>query len=134
MKAIAAAILIATATTAATTTAMAQAPSTVLVNEDGEVVDTLLLRYSFDAMWALDTQRILLRDSYRDHYLLTLDAPCEKLDMDRSVTFVPPLTGRIKASLTYEARDKAGPPCDIAKVEWIGKEQAAALRAEAAQG
>lgn len=130
MRAMLAAILVAAVAAPAT----AQAPRTVLVDKDGEVVDTLLLRYAFDAMWAVDQERILLRDTYRDHYLLTLEAPCEKLDMNRSVTFVPALAGRIKASLTYEARDKAGPPCDIAKVEWVGREQAAALRAESARG
>ncbi len=114
--------------------AVAQERKTELVDEDGQVVDSLLLRYKFDAMWAVDQERILLRDTYREHYLLTLEAPCEKLDMDRSVTFVPELAGRIKASISYEARDKAGPPCDIAKVEWIGDERAASLRSEAARG
>jgi hypothetical protein len=130
MRAMATALMVA----ALVAPAAAQTPKTVLVDKDGEAVDTLLLRYKFDAMWAVGQDRILLRDTYRDHYLLTLEAPCEKLDMDRSVTFVPELAGRIKASLTYEARDRAGPPCDIAKVEWIGDERAAALRAEVARG
>jgi hypothetical protein len=130
MKAMLAALLVA----AMAAPAVAQERKTELVDKDGEGVETLLLRYKFDAMWAVDQERILLRDTYRDHYLLTLEAPCEKLDMNRSVTFVPALAGRIKASLTYEARDKAGPPCDIAKVEWIGDERAAALRAEVARG
>ena len=102
---------------------------TVLVEKDGEQVDTMLLRYAFDAMWAVDETHILLRDTYRDHYLITLKEPCHKLEMQRGVTFVPALSGRIKASLIYEARDKVGPPCDLSRVEQIEDEKAAELRA-----
>ncbi len=114
--------------------AVAQESNTVLVDDKGEVVDSLLLRYRFEGMWALDDQRILLRDTYRDHYLITLEEPCPKLDMDRSVLFVPALSGRIRAARTYEVRDKAGEPCLISKVEWIEDAQAAELRQEAVRG
>jgi hypothetical protein len=102
---------------------------TVLVEKDGTQVDTMLLRYAFDATWVIDDTHILMRDTYRDHYLITLKAPCEKLEMQRGITFVPALSGRIKASLTYEARDKVGPPCDLTRVEQIEDAKAAELRA-----
>jgi hypothetical protein len=110
--------------------ALAQAaPKTVLVELDGTQVDTMLLRYPFDATWVIDETHILMRDTYRQHYLITLEAPCKKLEMQRGIKFVPALSGRIKASLTYEARDKAGPPCDLTRVEQIENTKAAELRA-----
>jgi hypothetical protein len=115
---------------AASAPALAQGDAkTVLVKLDGTQVDTLLLRYPFDATWVIDDTHILLRDTYRDHYLITLKAPCQKLEMQRGIQFVPALSGRIKASLTYEARDKAGPPCDLTRVEQIADTKAAELRA-----
>jgi hypothetical protein len=102
---------------------------TILVEKDGTQVDTMLLRYPFDATWVIDDTHILLRDTYRQHYLITLEAPCKKLEMQRGIQFVPALSGRIKASLTYEARDKAGPPCDLTRVEQIESAKAAELRA-----
>ena len=102
---------------------------TILVERDGTEVRTLLLRYPFEATWVIDESHILLRDTYRDHYLVTLKAPCAKLDMQRGIKFVPALAGRIKASLTYEARDPVGPPCDVTRVEGIEKAKAAELRA-----
>ena len=88
-----------------------------------------MLRYPFEATWVIDDTRILLRDTYRDHYLITLKEPCTKLNMQRGIQFVPKLSGRIRASLTYEARDKVGPPCDVARIEQIEDAQAIALRA-----
>ena len=102
---------------------------TVLVEKDGTQVDTMLLRYPFDATWVVDDTHILMRDTYRQHYLITLKAPCKKLEMQRGIQFVPALAGRIKAAITYEARDKVGQPCDVTRVEQIEKEKAAELRA-----
>jgi hypothetical protein len=102
---------------------------TVLVEKDGTQVDTMLLRYPFDATWVIDDTHILMRDTYRDHYLITLKAPCQKLEMQRGIQFVPALTGRIKAAITYEARDKVGQPCDLTRVEQIESAKAAELRA-----
>jgi hypothetical protein len=110
--------------------ALAQSgPKTVLVELDGSQVDTMLLRYGFEATWAVDDTHILLRDTYRQHYLITLKERCEKLSMQRGVVFVPALAGRIKASLTYEARDQVGQPCDVARVEQIADAKALELRA-----
>ena len=81
---------------------------TVLVEKDGSEVRTMLLRYPFDATWVIDDMHILLRDTYRDHYLLTLKEPCQKLEMQRGFKFAPALAGSIKSSLVYEVRDKAG--------------------------
>ena len=102
---------------------------TILIEKDGTQVDTMLLRYPFDATWVIDDTHILMRDTYRQHFLITLEAPCKKLEMQRGIQFVPALAGRIKASLTYEARDKAGPPCDLTRVEQIESAKAAELRA-----
>ena len=102
---------------------------TVLVEKDGAQVDTMLLRYPFDATWVIDDTHILMRDTYRQHYLITLKAPCHKLEMQRGIKFVPALSGRIKASLTYEARDPVGQPCDLTRVEQIEPAKAAELRA-----
>lgn len=102
---------------------------TVLVEKDGTEVRTMLLRYPFEATWVIDETHILLRDTYRDHYLITLKEPCKKLEMQRGIRFIPALAGRIKASITYEARDKVGPPCDLTRVEQIEQEKAAELRA-----
>lgn len=107
------------------------APKTAMV-EGGKPVDSLLLRYGFDATWAVDTQRVLMRDSYREHYLLTLKAPCEALDMQRGFNFVPALSGRVRESLRYELRNYKGAPCDIAQIEKIDDTRAAELRAAVA--
>jgi hypothetical protein len=112
--------------------AMAQeTPKTAMI-EDGKPVDSLLLRYAFDATWAVDTQHVLMRDTYREHYLLTLKAPCEALDMQRGFKFVPVLNGRVRESLRYELRNYKGEPCDIAQIEKIDNTRAAELRAAVA--
>lgn len=108
-----------------------ETPKTAMV-EDGKQVDSLLLRYGFDATWAVDTQRVLLRDTYREHYLLTLKEPCAALDMQRGFKFVPALNGRVRESLRYELRNYKGAPCDIAQIEKINDTRAAELRAEVA--
>jgi hypothetical protein len=114
--------------------ALAQAPAkTVMVDGKGATVDSLLLRWRFEATWVIDNNRILLRDAHRDHYLLTINDGCEKLDMDRAFKIFPEMAGRIYSSLRYEVRDKAGPYCDISKIEQVNAEAAASLRAELAK-
>lgn len=124
--------LVAMAAAAALAGAAAFAQSerrTDMIDEGGKAVDSLLLRYHFDAMWALDTSHILLRDTYRDHYLLTLAKPCEKLNMDRGVAFVPNLNGRVRASISYEVRDPVAAPCDIASIRQVAKQEAIEMKA-----
>ena len=106
---------------------------TQLVDGSGKQVDSLLLRYGFDATWVLDDQKVLLRDTYLDHYLVTLAAPCEWMDRSTAFKFFPALTNRVRASLRYEVRDNAHENCDIAKVEKISTEAAKTLRAENAK-
>jgi hypothetical protein len=113
--------------------ALAQgATNTTLVDDKGATVNSLLLRYRFDATWVIDNQRILVRDAHRDHYLISLKDPCKELDRDHSFVFFPALKDRVRASLTYEVRSKVGPYCDITKIEQINSEAAASLRAELA--
>lgn len=97
----------------------------------GKSVDSMLLRYAFEATWVVDDQHILVRDTYRDHYVVTLKDECEKLDMQRGFNFFPALSGSIKAGRQYEVRDRAGPPCDIVRVEKIDQGRANELRAAA---
>jgi hypothetical protein len=92
-------------------------------------VDNLLLRYAFDATWVVDQQHILLRDTYRDHYVVTLKENCEKLDMQREIKFFPALAGNIKSARPYEVRDRAGQPCDIVRIEQVDDARANELRA-----
>jgi hypothetical protein len=92
-------------------------------------VDTLLLRYAFEATWVVDQKNILLRDTYRDHYVVTLKDECEQLDMQRSFKFFPALAGNILAGRQYEVRDRTGEPCDIVRIEQVDTERANELRA-----
>ena len=116
--------------------AMGQPEKKTELVELGKSVDTLLLRYGFEATWVVDSQNILLRDTYRDHYLVTLKDGCDALvDIKRSFKFFPELSGSLRAGRTYEVRNSVGAPCDIAKVEQIDDARAAELRAAvAAQG
>lgn len=90
----------------------------------GKPVDSLLLRYRFESVWVLDGQTVLLRDSYRDHYLVTLARPCEWMDRSRAFHFFPKLANRVRASLSYELRDDMHENCDVAKLEKISGEAA----------
>lgn len=113
--------------------ALAQgAKNTTLVDGKGAVVDSLLMRYRLDATWVIDNQRILIRDTHRDNYLVSLSEPCKELDRDHPFVFFPALTDRVRASLTYEVRSHAGPYCEITKIEKINSEAAASLRTELA--
>ena len=111
--------------------AAAQERKTEMVDE-GKAVDSLLLRYGFEATWVLDEERILMRDAYREHYLVTLKEPCDWLDLDRSFSFFPKLHDRVRASLSYEVRDNQHEDCQIAKIEKVSLETAKNLRAELA--
>lgn len=102
------------------------AARTQLVADGGKQVDSLLLRYGFDAMWQIDKSNIVLRDTYRDHYLVTTAKPCEFLQHQHGVTFVPALTSRIRSDISYEVRDEHQQICDIAKVEKIPQDEAKA--------
>lgn len=126
-----AAMAVAAMASAAPATAR-QEPRTELVELGGAQVESLLLRYHFDATWAVSDTGILMRDTQRDYYLISLKAPCEKLGMQRGFTFVPALAGRVKAALSYEVRDVAGRPCDVARLEQISDARAAELRASLA--
>jgi hypothetical protein len=106
---------------------------TQLVDGKGATVDSLLMRYGLEATWVIDNQRILIRDTHRDHYLISLKDKCEELDKDKSFGFFPALKDRVRASLHYEVRSRAGPYCDIGKIEKINSEAAASLRAELAR-
>jgi hypothetical protein len=115
------------------TPALAQdAKHTQLLDDTGAAVDSLLLRYDFEATWVIDNERILVRDTQRNHYLISLKGKCAELDKDRSFAFFPVLKDRVRASLHYEVRSKAGPYCDIGKIEEINAQAAASLRAELA--
>lgn len=103
---------------------------TQLVDENGKQVDSLLLRYGFDATWVLDDQKVLLRDTYLDHYLVTLAAPCEWMDRSTAFKFFPSLSNRVRASLRYEVRDDKHENCDIAKLEKVSTDAAKTLIAE----
>jgi hypothetical protein len=111
--------------------AAAQERKTEMADE-GKAVDSLLLRYGFEATWVLDEERILMRDTYREHYLVTLKEPCGWLDLDRSFIFFPKLHDRVRASLRYEVRDNQHEDCQIAKIEKVSRETAQGLRAELA--
>ncbi len=100
--------------------------------DDGKAVDSLLLRYNFDATWVLDAQKIMLRDTYRDHYLLTLKKPCGWIELSNPFTFFPALRDRVRASLRYDVRDNLHAICDIAKIEKISSQTAKELRAKPA--
>src|SRR5262245_34224170 len=111
-------IVSATLLAGAAAPALAQTPGKALmVNGKGATVDSLLLRYAFDATWVIDNHRILLRDTHRDNYLITMKDACEKLELDRQFIIFPELKDRVYASLKYEVRDKAGPYCDITSIE-----------------
>jgi hypothetical protein len=100
--------------------------------DEGKPVDSLLMRYAFDATWVLDEERILIRDEYRDHYLVTLKERCEWIDLPRPFKFVPRLHDRVRASLSYDVRDNQHEDCSIAKIEKVPMETAKGLRAELA--
>jgi len=106
---------------------------TQLVDGSGKQVDSLLLRYGFEATWVLDDQKVLLRDTYWDHYLVTLKGPCEWMDRSKSFGFFPALTNRVRASLSYEVRDNQHEKCDIAKLEKVSKDAAKEMVAKLAQ-
>jgi Family of unknown function (DUF6491) len=119
-----------------TVPALASAPAfaepvrkTELVELDGTSVDRIQLRHDMDAGWVVDNQNILYRDTYSDHYLVTLKEPCRQLDSrSRSFKFFPSWSWRLLASNTYEVRPRAGLPCSVARIERVDDTRANTLR------
>jgi len=135
MKRLIASSLVTLLTAAALAVAPAQGQpnrKTELV-ELGKNVDRMLLRYEFDAPWVVDNRNVLWRDSHDDHYLVTLKAACEQLDI-RSLNFAffPSWSPQLLANRAYEVRPQAGPKCGVAKIELVDDTKANALR-DAAQ-
>jgi hypothetical protein len=89
--------------------------------DEGKPVDSLLMRYAFDASWVLNPQSILMRDSYRDHYLLTLSEPCEWIELSNPFFFFPKLSDRVRTELRYEVRDNLHKNCDISRIEKVDR-------------
>jgi hypothetical protein len=100
--------------------------------DNGMAVDSLLMRYRFDATWVLNPTSILLRDTYREHYLLTLEKPCRWIELSNPFAFFPELKQRVRAALSYEVRDNLHETCDIARIEKVSSETARELRAQLA--
>ncbi len=100
--------------------------------DDGKAVDSLLMRYRFDATWVLNPTSILLRDTYREHYLLTLKESCGWIELSNPFTFFPELKQRVRADRSYEIRDNLHENCDIARIEKVSSETARELRAKLA--
>jgi hypothetical protein len=131
MKTLIAATLSAITAAALAAPAQSQAPAkkTRLVSLEGESVPHLSLLYDFDAVWVIDTQRILYRDVRRDYYLVTLKEACTPIaSRARSFEFFPGWTTRLVASSSYEVRPEAGQPCAVAGVARISDANAAPLR------
>ena len=102
---------------------------TQLVTLEGKSVDIMQLRHDFNSVWVIDNQNVLYRDDSRDHYVVTLKAACQPLDIrDRRFTFHPASDWRLKASTSYEIRPLAGRPCSVAKVEQVNDERADTMR------
>ena len=74
---------------------------------DGSQVDKMRLRDDFDAVWVVDTQRVLYRDDRRAYYLVTLDAACPSLGI-RSKEFRFPPWMVVAASDELLVRDPPG--------------------------
>jgi hypothetical protein len=111
------------------------APKTELVSLEGKHVDTMLLRYSFDASWVVDRQHILMRDTYLDHYVVSLKAPCTWLDQStfKGFFFFPALNGNLRAGRAYEVRNEGHEPCIISGVQQVPSTQATELKSKVAQ-
>lgn len=111
--------------------APAQPPvRTELVARDGSRVEALQLRHDFNAVWVIDTQKVLFRDDARDYYLVSLSAPCAPLGVrSLSFGFHPAWSWRLLESRAYEVRPEAGGPCGVARVEQMDDVRARPLRA-----
>lgn len=101
---------------------------TELVELDGKSVDRMPLRYDIDAAWVVDNQNLLYRDTFRDHYLVTLKKACEQLEVRRGFQFFPAVSWDLHANRTYEVRPLAGPHCGVARIEQVDDVRAGALR------
>jgi hypothetical protein len=132
MKKMFAAAAAALAATAALAPAVAAPERKTEIVDQGKAVDSLLLRYVFEGTWVLDKQSILMRDSYRDHYLVTLEKPCGWIELSHPFSFFPSLSDRVLAGRVYEVRDNVHEICTISKIEKISREAAQGLRAKLA--
>ena len=123
------ATLIAAAALAAPPALAEPARKTELVELDGKSVDSMQLRYDFDAGWVVDNQTLLYRDTSRDYYLVKLTEACKQLDVrGRSFKFFPSWSWRLLASNTYEVRPEAGRPCGVARIEKVNDARANTLQ------
>ena len=101
---------------------------TELVELDGKSVDRMQLRYDIDAAWVVDNQNLLYRDTFRDHYLVTLKKACEQLEVRRRFQFFPAVSWELRANRSYEVRPLAGPHCDVGRIEQVDDARADTLR------
>jgi hypothetical protein len=105
---------------------------TELVDLDGATVDEMHLRYDFDAAWVVDNQNILMRDTHRDFYLVTLKEACPRLDVRRErFSFRPTEVWKLRAHYSYEVRPSAGPWCDVGRFSRVDDAKAGELRENA---
>ena len=112
--------------------ALAQAEKKTELVKLGESVDTLQIRYNFDAGWVVDNRNLLYRDHHDDHYLVTLKQACGQLDVrGRSFKFFPSWSWQLTSERAYEVRPRAGQPCEIGRVEQVDDAKADTLRAAA---
>jgi hypothetical protein len=105
---------------------------TELVDRDGRNVDSLQLRYRFDAGWVINNQNLLYRDTSDAHYLVTLKEACEQIDIrGRDFKFFPSWSYQLYASRNYDVVPEAGARCDVARIEKVNKARANTLRDKA---
>jgi hypothetical protein len=105
---------------------------TELVALDGKSVDTMRLRDDFDAVWVVDTQRVLYRDDRRAYYLVTLDEACPSLGIrSKEFSFHPAWSWQLRTNSAYEIRPYVGSACDVSRIEKIDEAKADPLRAAA---
>lgn len=102
---------------------------TELVALDGRQVDKMQLRDEFDAVWVVDTQRVLYRDDRRAYYLVTLKETCPSLGIrSKDFNFHPAWSWQLRTNFSYEIRPEVGSPCDVARIEKIDDARADPLR------
>lgn len=109
--------------------AMGDGPRKTELVKDGKTVDTLFMRTgAVDQMWVLDNRNILLRDPYRDFYLVSFTQTCDWIHKPENFRFVPALGGNVLASRPYEARSKDERICDVASIRTVmSREEAKAI-------
>ncbi len=102
---------------------------TELVALDGSKVDKMKLRDDFDAVWVIDTQRVLYRDDRRAYYLVTLAEACPSLGIrSKEFSFHPAWSWQLRTNFSYEIRPEVGSPCDVSRIEKIDEAKADPIR------